>query len=51
MALIVEFTAINTATDLYLAIFPAYTLWSLNLKRRTKTILIILMSLGLMYVL
>ncbi|BCS03213.1 uncharacterized protein AKAW2_70091A [Aspergillus luchuensis] len=38
---------INTATDLYLAIFPAYTLWSLNLKRRTKTILIILMSLGL----
>ncbi|GLA29625.1 hypothetical protein AnigIFM63326_007533 [Aspergillus niger] len=38
---------INTATDLYLAIFPAYTLWSLNLKRRTKTILIILMGLGL----
>lgn len=50
IALISEITAINTATDLYLAIFPAYTLWSLNLKRRTKTILIILMGLGLVYV-
>ncbi|PYI07739.1 hypothetical protein BO78DRAFT_406280 [Aspergillus sclerotiicarbonarius CBS 121057] len=39
--------SINTATDLYLATFPVYTFWNLNLKRRTKAILIILLSLGL----
>ncbi|GKZ22823.1 hypothetical protein AbraIFM66951_004947 [Aspergillus brasiliensis] len=38
---------INAATDLYLAVFPAFTLWSLNLKRRTKAVLVVLMSLGL----
>ncbi|PWY88110.1 hypothetical protein BO94DRAFT_575139 [Aspergillus sclerotioniger CBS 115572] len=39
--------SINTATDLYLATFPVYTFLRLNIKRRTKGILIILMSLGL----
>ncbi|RAK95278.1 uncharacterized protein BO80DRAFT_487265 [Aspergillus ibericus CBS 121593] len=39
--------SINTATDLYLATFPVYTFWNLNLRRRTKAILMILLSLGL----
>ncbi|PWY73699.1 hypothetical protein BO70DRAFT_320059 [Aspergillus heteromorphus CBS 117.55] len=39
--------SINTGTDLFLALFPTYTFWSLNLKKRIKITLIILMSLGL----
>ncbi|PYI05847.1 hypothetical protein BO78DRAFT_316966 [Aspergillus sclerotiicarbonarius CBS 121057] len=39
--------SINTVTDLFLAVFPTYTFWSLSLQTRIKISLVILMSLGL----
>ncbi|OOF96531.1 hypothetical protein ASPCADRAFT_396098 [Aspergillus carbonarius ITEM 5010] len=39
--------SINTATDLFLAVFPTYTFWSLSLQKRIKISLVALMSLGL----
>lgn len=41
--------AVNTATDLFLALFPTYIFWNLNLKLRIKITLIVLMSLGIVY--
>ncbi|KAE8381726.1 hypothetical protein BDV26DRAFT_289150 [Aspergillus bertholletiae] len=38
---------VNSATDLFLAVFPIPVFWSLNLKTRVKLGLIILLSLGL----
>ncbi|PYH63317.1 uncharacterized protein BO88DRAFT_376536 [Aspergillus vadensis CBS 113365] len=39
--------AINTASDLFLAVFPTYTFWSLSLKLRVKISLVVLMGFGL----
>ncbi|PYH91194.1 hypothetical protein BO71DRAFT_401584 [Aspergillus ellipticus CBS 707.79] len=39
--------SINTGTDLFLALFPTYTFWNLNLRMRIKISLVVLMSLGL----
>lgn len=43
-------TAVNTASDLFLALFPTILFWNLHLKTRIKISLIILMSLGVLYV-
>lgn len=43
-------TAVNTATDLFLAVFPTIVFWNLNLRLRIKISLIVLLSLGLVYV-
>ena len=43
--------AVNSATDLFLAVFPIPVFWNLNLKTRVKLGLIILLSLGLVYAL
>ncbi|OJK02346.1 hypothetical protein ASPACDRAFT_115135 [Aspergillus aculeatus ATCC 16872] len=40
-------SSINTATDLFLAVFPTVIFWNLNLKLRIKISLIILLSLGI----
>ncbi|OJJ36003.1 hypothetical protein ASPWEDRAFT_741100 [Aspergillus wentii DTO 134E9] len=40
-------SSVNTATDLFLALFPTYIFWNLNLKLRIKITLIVLMSLGI----
>lgn len=37
----------NSATDLFLAVFPAVVFWHLNLKLRIKISLIVLLSLGI----
>jgi hypothetical protein len=37
----------NSATDLFLAVFPAVVFWNLNLKLRIKVSLIVLLSLGI----
>lgn len=37
----------NSATDLFLAVFPAVVFWNLNLKLRIKISLIVLLSLGI----
>lgn len=37
----------NSATDLFLAVFPTVVFWNLNLKLRIKLSLIILLSLGI----
>lgn len=42
--------AINTASDLFLAVFPTYTFWSLSLKLRVKISLVVLMGFGLVCV-
>ncbi|OOF98964.1 hypothetical protein ASPCADRAFT_204660 [Aspergillus carbonarius ITEM 5010] len=39
-------SSVNTATDLFLAVFPTIIFWSLNLKMRIKISLIMLLSLG-----
>ncbi|KAF5865578.1 hypothetical protein ETB97_003422 [Aspergillus alliaceus] len=38
---------VNSATDLFLAVFPIPIFWNLNLKTRVKIGLIVLLSLGL----
>lgn len=40
--------AFNTATDLYLSVFPAYILWNLKLQLRIKISVMILLGLGLL---
>lgn len=42
--------AANSACDLFLAVFPTLIFWNLNLKMRIKISLIILLSLGILYV-
>lgn len=42
--------AFNTATDFYLATFPIYSFWSLQLRLRIKIVLLCLLSMGLLYV-
>ncbi|CAG8295825.1 unnamed protein product [Penicillium nalgiovense] len=37
----------NSATDLFLAVFPTVVFWNLNLKLRIKLSLIVLLSLGI----
>ncbi|KAJ5173704.1 uncharacterized protein N7500_001635 [Penicillium coprophilum] len=37
----------NSATDLFLAVFPTIVFWNLNLKLRIKISLIVLLSLGI----
>jgi hypothetical protein len=37
----------NSATDLFLALFPTVVFWNLNLKLRIKAGLILLLSLGI----
>ncbi|KAJ6113990.1 hypothetical protein N7523_007307 [Penicillium sp. IBT 18751x] len=37
----------NSATDLFLAVFPTVVFWNLNLKMRIKVGLIVLLSLGI----
>ncbi|KAJ6041641.1 uncharacterized protein N7446_010481 [Penicillium canescens] len=39
--------AFNSATDLYLATFPIYSFWSLQLRLRIKIVLLCLLSMGL----
>ncbi|KAJ6020098.1 hypothetical protein N7499_003390 [Penicillium canescens] len=39
--------AFNAATDLYLATFPIYSFWSLQLRLRIKIVLLCLLSMGL----
>ncbi|KAL4914012.1 hypothetical protein BDW62DRAFT_220344 [Aspergillus aurantiobrunneus] len=41
-------SSVNTATDLFLAVFPTVIFWNLNLRLRIKLSLIILMSLGIL---
>ncbi|KAL2862487.1 uncharacterized protein BJX67DRAFT_375276 [Aspergillus lucknowensis] len=41
-------SSVNTATDLFLAVFPTVVFWNLNLRLRIKLSLIILMSLGIL---
>jgi hypothetical protein len=41
---------VNTATDLFLAVFPTVVFWNLNLRLRIKISLIVLLSLGIVYV-
>lgn len=41
-------TAINSATDLSLAVYPTYIFWSLHMATRTKAGLMILMGLGML---
>jgi hypothetical protein len=38
---------VNTATDLFLAVFPTVVFWNLNLRLRIKISLIVLLSLGI----
>ncbi|RAL06518.1 uncharacterized protein BO97DRAFT_439101 [Aspergillus homomorphus CBS 101889] len=40
-------SSVNTATDLFLAVFPTIIFWNLNLRLRIKISLIVLLSLGL----
>ncbi|RAH42389.1 uncharacterized protein BO66DRAFT_379691 [Aspergillus aculeatinus CBS 121060] len=40
-------SSVNTATDLFLAVFPTIVFWNLNLRLRIKISLIVLLSLGL----
>lgn len=42
--------AINSATDLALAIFPATIIWQLNMKTTVKVSLIVMMGLGVLWV-
>lgn len=42
--------AFNSATDFFLAVFPTVVFWNLNLKLRIKIGLIVLLSVGFMYV-
>ncbi|KAL6230249.1 hypothetical protein BDW75DRAFT_76598 [Aspergillus navahoensis] len=41
-------SAVNTASDFFLAVFPTMIFWNLNLRLRIKISLIILMSLGIL---
>ncbi|KAL4778072.1 hypothetical protein BJX76DRAFT_366771 [Aspergillus varians] len=41
-------SSVNTATDLFLAVFPTVVFWNLNLRLRIKIGLITLMSLGIL---
>ncbi|KAL4800108.1 hypothetical protein BDV19DRAFT_171533 [Aspergillus venezuelensis] len=41
-------SAVNTATDFFLAVFPTVVFWNLNLRLRIKISLIVLMSLGIL---
>ncbi|KAL2842636.1 hypothetical protein BJX68DRAFT_278338 [Aspergillus pseudodeflectus] len=41
-------SAVNTAADFFLAVFPTIIFWNLNLRLRIKLSLITLMSLGLL---
>ncbi|KAL4808591.1 hypothetical protein BDV18DRAFT_87864 [Aspergillus unguis] len=41
-------SAVNTASDFFLAVFPTFIFWNLNLRLRIKLGLITLMSLGLL---
>ncbi|KAL2823239.1 hypothetical protein BDW59DRAFT_148880 [Aspergillus cavernicola] len=41
-------SSVNTATDLFLAVFPTIIFWNLNLRMRIKLGLITLMSLGIL---
>ncbi|KAL4734403.1 hypothetical protein BDV11DRAFT_174819 [Aspergillus similis] len=41
-------SAVNTASDFFLAVFPTVIFWNLNLRLRIKAGLIILMSLGIL---
>lgn len=43
--------AFNSATDFFLAVFPTVVFWNLNLKLRIKIGLIVLLSVGFLYVL
>ncbi|GCB20406.1 hypothetical protein AAWM_03291 [Aspergillus awamori] len=43
-------SSVNSATDLFLAVFPTIIFWNLNLKMRIKISLIILLSLGIVSV-
>ena len=43
-------TALNSATDLYLAVFSTYIFWNLNLKLRVKLGLVVLLGLGILWV-
>ena len=43
---LISHTAFNSATDLFLAVFPTLVFWNLNLKLRIKISLILLLSLG-----
>jgi hypothetical protein len=45
-----RFAAFNSATDFFLAVFPTVVFWNLNLKLRIKIGLIVLLSVGFMYV-
>lgn len=40
--------AFNAATDAYLAVFPVYIFWSLNMKLRIKIGLMVLLGLGVL---
>ncbi|GES57185.1 integral membrane protein [Aspergillus terreus] len=40
-------SSVNTATDLFLAVFPTVVFWNLNLRLRIKISLIVLLSLGI----
>lgn len=40
--------AFNAATDGYLAIFPVYVFWNLNMKLRIKLGLMVLLGLGVL---
>lgn len=40
--------AFNAATDLYLAVFPTYIFWNLNMKIRAKIGLMVLLGLGIL---
>ncbi|KAL4899203.1 hypothetical protein BDW74DRAFT_183945 [Aspergillus multicolor] len=41
-------SAVNTASDFFLAVFPTAIFWNLNLRLRIKLSLIVLMSLGIL---
>ncbi|KAL4971901.1 hypothetical protein BDW66DRAFT_155223 [Aspergillus desertorum] len=41
-------SAVNTASDFFLAVFPTVIFWNLNLRLRIKIGLIVLMSLGIL---
>lgn len=40
--------ALNAATDAYLAIFPVYIFWNLNIELRIKLGLMVLLGLGVL---
>jgi len=44
------FSAISITTDFTFALLPAWIVWHLNMKPRTKVALIVLMGMGCLYV-